>query len=241
MSYACRIVGSEKTHQSRFFLLNALLQSRIEIGCESTDDEDVNVYLTALLHDFLEGKTSDETVSSFHADVAHAADRDDLRHRYRVYRANGDHALIATSLFDRPSLDRRRAADCRENDAAAARGSAYYGFAANLSERINRRHPAVAIVLRKLSDRFDTYAAILTHVRIDHLKLSARLSDAQIAHLQRSANEDAQPFLAGVARDRFLDAYSEWIKTGSEASRLKVNALGGELAESDRGFSFEPV
>jgi hypothetical protein len=48
MSYAYKIVGGKERELSLYFMLNALLQSRIEIGAETTDDEDVNVYLASL-------------------------------------------------------------------------------------------------------------------------------------------------------------------------------------------------
>ena len=110
-----------------------------------------------------------------------------------------------------------------------------------MSERINRKHPGVTVVLRKLSERFDTYVTILTRVRIDHLKLTKKLSDGEIYHLQREAHASAKPFLAEAGRDRFLDAYSEWLKSRSQASRQKVNSLGAAIIAVDPEFKFEPV
>ena len=108
------------------------------------------------------------------------------------------YALITTSIFDRPPLERRRRSYGPQEEAATGdRGSTYYGFAANLSERINRKHPGVTVVLQKLSERFDTYVTILRKVRIDHLKLTEKLSNGEIFHLQREAHENARPFLAG--------------------------------------------
>ena len=201
LSHSYQIVGSKQKEESLYFMLNSLLQSRIETGEETTDDEDVNVYLATLMHSFLDQSFQEEhghLASTYSTDVARSADTNNLRHRYRVYRTNGDYALISTSIFDRPPLERRRRSYGAQEEAATGdRGSTYYGFAANLSERINRKHPGVTVVLQKLSERFDTYVTILRKVRIDHLKLTEKLSNGEIFHLQREAHENARPFLAG--------------------------------------------
>lgn len=245
LSHSYKIVGSKQKEESLYFMLNSLLQSRIETGEETTDDEDVNVYLANLMHSFLDQSFQEKhghLASTYSTDVARNADTNNLRHRYRVYRTNGDYALISTSIFDRPPLERRRRSYGPHEEAATGdRGSTYYGFAANLSERINRKHPGVTVVLQKLSARFETYVTILRRVRIDHLKLTEKLSDGEIYHLQRDAHESAKPFLAEEGRDQFLDAYSEWLKSKSQASRQKVNSLSAALAEVDPEFRFEPV
>ncbi len=161
LSHSYQIVGSKQKEESLYFMLNSLLQFRIETGEETTDDEDVNVYLANLMHSFLDQNFQEEhghLASTYSTDVARSADTNNLRHRCRVYRTNGDSALISTSFFDRPPLEsRRRSYGAQEEAATGDRGSTYYGFAANLSERINRKHPGVTVVLQKLSERFDTY------------------------------------------------------------------------------------
>jgi hypothetical protein len=244
-SHSYQIVGSEKKEESLYFMLNSPLQSRIDTGEETTDDEDVNVCLANLLHSFLDTDDHQKNaslVSSYETDVAGIADTEDLRKRYRVFRTNGDHALIFTSIFDRPFPDRRRRSTrIQDTVAAADRGRTYYGYAANLSDRINRTHPGVSVVLRKLSERFHTYVTILTRVRIDHLKFTTKLSDAEMYHIQRAAHNGAKPFIASEGRDQFLDAYSDWMKSKTPVTQQKVNLLGESLAEVDPEFDFEPV
>ena len=180
------------------------------------------------------------SASSYDTDVAQMVEEHDLPHRYRVYRTNADYALVSASLFAGPFRGRRRGLSGRNRSpSAGGRGSTYYGFAANLSERINRSHPGVTVVLRKLSERFDLYATILTHVGIDHLNLTATLSDAEMYHIQKDAHEGAKPYLASCGRDQFLDAYSYWLKTKSHSARQEVNQLAHSLTQLDPKFAFE--
>ncbi len=239
-SHPYQIVGTRKAEDTNFFMLNSVLQARIETGKETTDDEDVNIYLANLLHGVIKpGGIADRSiVSGYDSDVAQMVDENDLRHRYRVYKANGDYALISTSLFEGPFLEKREGLS-RQSGALASRGGTYYGFAANLSERINRSHPGITLVLRKLSERFDLYATILTRVRIGHLNLTATLSDAEMYHLEKDAHNGAKPYLASCGRDQFLDAYSSWMKTKSPLARQKVNELGLSLSKVDPDFAFQ--
>ena len=232
-----QIVGTKKAENAQYFMLNAVLQSRIEAGQETTDDEDVNVYLASLLHSVIKGNVDHTIISSYDSDVVGIVENNDLRHRYRVYRANADYALISASLFEGPYLNQRKGISDRK--ALPDRGSVHYGFAANLSERINPTHPGISIVLRKLSERFDLYTTILTRVRIDHLHLTATLSDGEMFHIQKAAHEGAKPYLASCGRDQFLDAYSSWLKTKSPVARQKVNQLGQSLSQVDPKFAFQ--
>lgn len=118
MSFAYTIVGGRENEQSLYFMLNALLQSRIHVNLESTDDEDVNMYLASLLHTYLsDGIHANDTISSYDADVVRNAVPGDLRTRYRVYRANADHALMHAGCrfcasLDRPTVARLPSCPC---------------------------------------------------------------------------------------------------------------------------------
>ena len=112
LSHSYQIVGSKQKEESLYFMLNSLLQSRIETGEETTDDEDVNVYLATLMHSFLDQSFQEEhghLASTYSTDVARSADTNNLRHRYRVYRTNGDYALISTSDFRPPPIGEAQA------------------------------------------------------------------------------------------------------------------------------------
>ena len=244
MSYAYRIVGGKESEQSLFFMLNALLQARIDIDDETTDDEDVNVYLASLLHSLVDTATAQYgQVSLYDSDVWRQAENGDLRSRYQIYRANADHVLVEIALFDRP-WTRARGGRPQYQPAQKRleeRGRLYYTVAASLEQKLKYGSTAVSVVLDKLSGRFDLYSRILRRVRSSHLNLFARLSNGEAFHLERHAQEGAKPALIRHGRDKFLDAYGEWMTTASRQARQRVNRLGESLQQLDPGFEFEGV
>ncbi len=146
-SFPYQIIGGDEREESLFFLLDALLKSRLATGLETEDDEDVNVYLSSLLHDFLDlsfQNTHGSVVSSYDSDVVEHVETDDARRRYRVYRANADYALLSVSLFDRAPCEGGRGADGSIRR-LSERGPVYYRFASHLIDRLGRR-PAVSEV-----------------------------------------------------------------------------------------------
>jgi len=242
-SYAYQIVGEDEREESLFFMLDALLRSRIETGEETTDDEDVNIYLANLLHDFVDQSFDGSDgcyVSRYEYDVfAQTEKHPSLGMQYRIYRSNADYVLMASSIFE-PGQQRVVRHDVDE-EILAMRGKTYYRFASGCHERFKRKRTGVAEVMDKLSDRFEMYSKILSHMRVSYLNLLKRLSQGEIFHIQRKAQE--VPSFASVreGRDSFLDAYGEWMQSRSEFHRLRVNALGGALGKIDSKFRFAGI
>ena len=241
-SHTYQIVGKNEREESLFFMLDALLRSRIETGEETTDDEDVNVYLANLLHTFLDGSFDDvdgDYVSRYESDVFAKVDKQkSLGMHYRIYRSNADCLLMRASIFEPLRVNRVREED---EEVVVARGKTYYQFASGCHERFKRRRTGVAEVMDKLSGGFETYAKILSHMRVSYLNLLKRLSKGEIFHIQRKAQETPAFDSVREGRDRFLDAYGDWMKTGSEFHRHRVNALGDVLKKMDRKFRFEEI
>ena len=242
-SYVYQIVGEKEREQSLFFMLDALLRSRIETGEETTDDEDVNVYLANLLHAFVGSSFKQSEgcyVSRYESDVfAETEKYPSLGMRYQIYRSNADYILMTASIFE-PCRQRSAKGEADE-ETLMARGKTYYHFASGCHERFKRRRTGVADVMDKLSDRFEMYSKILSHMRVSYLNLLKRLSQGEIFHIQRKAQE--VPSFASVreGRDNFLDAYGEWMRSGSEFHRQRVNALGGALVKVDSRFRFAGI
>jgi hypothetical protein len=244
MSYAYTIVGGKEHELSLYFMLNALLQSRIDVGEETTDDEDVNVYLASLLHSLVDSALpGSSNVSSYDVDIAGMAEVGDLRDRYRLYRSNADHAMIAAAVFGQPWFDRRSKASQSETecDRIATKGKRYYVSAASIEQKLKFGASAVSEVLTKLSERFELYCRILGRVRTAHLNLFGRMSAGEMFHLERDAQEGAKPALIRQGRDRFIDAYSEWMSVPSRAAGKKVNRLAESLGNLDSNFRFEEI
>ncbi|MDP6776308.1 MAG: hypothetical protein QGI83_06055 [Candidatus Latescibacteria bacterium] len=245
-SYPYQVVGTGEREESLFFMLDALLRSRIETGEETTDDEDVNVYLASLLHSFLDRSffcDNGDCLSSYGVDVfALAEGSNDLRTKYHVYKGNADYALVSVGVFEQPY--------CREatphasefaEEATVARAKLYYGCASDCSRRLARRKTGVTGVLEKLCGRIETYLKILSHMRAAYLHLLRRLTDGEMFHLQREAQKEAVEGISEESRDRFLDAYAEWLRTRSESARLQVNRFGEALTRLDPAFGFQAV
>lgn len=243
-SHVYQIVGTQEREESLFFMLDTLLRSRIEMGQETSDDEDVNVYLAHLMHSFLDHSFQIQNqglISAYDSEVfAQTEEKKDLRSHYKVYKGNADYRLMTTSVF---SEDDRRGASRKNGgqDAQIERGKFYYKIAASYRERLSRNKTAVASVLSKLSDRFETYMKILTHARTTYFHLLKKLSVGEIYHLQREAQLGAIQEITRLGRDSFLDAYSNWLDSDSEGDRKKVNELGFELTKVDSAFQFQGV
>jgi hypothetical protein len=196
------------------------------------------------LHSRLDGGIpEDDRLSSYDCDIALMAEKSDPRDRYRLYKSNADQAIVASSVFGRAWLDRRSKSHESEGDRdrVASRGKCYYSFAASIEQKLKFGSSAVSEVLSKLSERFDLYGRILSHVRSTHLSLFGRMTTGEMYHLTREAHKGAKPALIQKGRDRFIDAYSEWMRTPSRESGRKVNRLAEFLGNLDSEFRFEEV
>ena len=244
--YPYHILGTSERDDSLSYMIDCLLRSRIETGEETSDDEDVNVYLSALLHSFLDRTfyvKYGEFLSFYNIDVFQWAEGSaDLRTKYQVYKGNADFALVTTGIFEEP-ISRASTWDEAECEVGSAveRGKLYYRFANAHITRLSRKRTAVAEVLEKLSDRFETYLKILSHMRGAYLNLMRRLSTGELFHLEREAQQGARSGLIQEGRDSFLDAYADWLNSGSDEDRQKVNSRADELSEFDPTFQFDGV
>jgi hypothetical protein len=242
-SYPYQILGNGEREESLFFMLNALLHSRIETGEETTDDEDVNIYLANLLHDFMGHdfeNASGDMVSCYEMDVSASIEQQtSLGMHFHIYRSNADYALMKTSIFD--ALADSRGPVEQDEEFLVARGKTYYRYASSCHERFKHKRTGVAEVMQKLSDRFEMYMTILIHMRVSYFNLLKRLSQGEVFHIQRKAQESPEFENIQQGRDQFLDAYSDWMRTGAEYYRQRINALGQALVAVDKKFKFEGV
>ncbi|MEZ5064552.1 MAG: hypothetical protein R3B81_07425 [bacterium] len=235
--------GQERT---AYFVLDALLRSRIDCGFESNQrqyDEEVNIYLVHLLsrlvlgHSLLAGPERD--IDVFHA----VKDSGDPRHKCAVYRATADQLLLSTSLFtDTPYVAREGR---REFDGTAreriGRGKAYYHYAASYLERLPAVSPAFAQVLAHLSRDFERYVDVLFHMRGEYFHLYERLRDDVLGALPPAGPDLPEPEPGSVAdlRDQFLDAYWAWHQNPEEGNRRRLDEAVQRLQRADPDFGFD--
>jgi hypothetical protein len=227
--------------QTEFFLLDALLRSRVACDFESksdSHDEDVNVYLVHLLSRLvgapaLGAVTADRDIDVF----AQVRDSMDPRFKSLVYRVNADHLLLTSSLFTSMPAYRDRQGRRR-----IGRGKAYYHYASLFQERLRAGSPAFAHVLHLLSCDFENYVEVLFHMRSEYFHLYERLSDVDLPQpldpSEPAAGEPA-PGSVGALRDRFLDAFAAWHESGDAASLRVLEDAAARLSAVDPDFDFE--
>jgi len=151
-------------------------------------DEDVNVYLSHLLTEFLKGHHDQRVL--WGAEPVLLPPVTDLGRRSRAewYRVNADHRLLYLGLMDRGDGLRRRRIPCgmtpeetRSRDMVTGRSC--YGMAANLLAGRYCTNPGLAAVLRKLEENFEDYVHVLGVLATRRLGLGAVLSDDDLAGL----------------------------------------------------------
>lgn len=235
-------LGNGEREPMSFFLLNALLQSRMETGHESNGDEEVNVYIAGLLHSLVDGRfyaNNANLLATSPLDVQEKADQSDARGKARVYRTNADHRLVAFGLFggDGNRISRYHQAVVPEQaEANLEHAAEFYAWAALFAARLPSKYRGLALTLGKLGARFDTYRLVLTHMAANHLDLLARITPGQLFHLERDANAAAQPAIEEHALDRMLDAYNHWKANPTAETRQALLEASATYGQFKPGF-----
>ena len=235
--------ASGEPQTNAYFMMRALLTSRVDLGLPSdADDEehDVNIYLTHLLCDYVEPRRYARIApylapydTSIFERVQHSRSP---RVRYTVYKANADHLLMTIGVFQNPGgRSRPLPAPLQEPPVQAmGRAKAYYDFASTYGGDVFGRGSAVADVMGKLSTRFENYVRLLSHVRSEYFNLVARLGEGEIYHLEHETNARALV----VRRDAFLDALATYRKAPSTETRAQLVAAVERLRLLDPQFEF---
>jgi hypothetical protein len=235
----------DRRERTSFFVLDALLKSRIECGFESNrvrHDEAVNVYLVHLLSSLVRGFWLGQPTAERDIDVFEKVrDSTDPRFKSGVYRANADSLLLSTSLFTHSpyvEVEGQRTFEGSARD-RIGRGKAYYHFASMFHERVRGSSPVVAKVLHDLSLDFERYVDVLFHMRGEYFHLYERLKEDQLASLRedlfRSPPADDRTVLLSL-RDEFLDAYWIWHQHPTSENRQKLVDAIGRLQAADPAF-----
>ena len=96
-------LGNGRRETVFFFMLNAYLNSRIDTNNESNGDEEVNMYMAALLESLVDGSfyvDHADSLAPTPTDVfSKIEDSHSDRRKFDVYRTNADHRLVAFGLF----------------------------------------------------------------------------------------------------------------------------------------------
>jgi hypothetical protein len=230
-----------------YFFINNFLLSRIDSDLPSDlseYDEDVNVYTAALLSGVVSGREDllrADLVANHDADVfARVQESKDQRYRYRVYKANADFLYVSLGVFSETfaGVEPARASE-DEARRLTGRGKSYYQFASAYAERLYGSKAGITEVMDKLSRNFESYTKVMTWMSGEYLNLVRRLSEGEVFHIERLAQER----FAGEHRrhtwDAVLDNYVEWQKNHAKDARRRLMRAARELKRIDPDFSLK--
>lgn len=225
------------------FLTLSLLGAREEAGFPSNEsgfDEDVNVYLAGLLLGFLDPQFHHEAARYLYAsdqELASVVRRaGDERFRYRTYRTNADHLLLAIGLFHHVEASGRAPFFRREPREFLGRGSTYYLLASSSLRRLRRQPTATEIAMNKLSEDLERYVEVLRRVRTSYFHLTERLGEGSLFHLGRSLPQASD---LSTLYDAFLDQFSNFQREPTLEQYTWLEEAVRQLRTADPEFSFE--
>jgi hypothetical protein len=237
-------------HEPTFhFMMNCLLYSRLETDNPSNRDyydEDVNVYLANLLTSFMNPRyheRSKKYLSRYDSSLFDKIqDSGDVRLKYTIYKTNADFLLISIGIFRNPNGRRPASQDALYGDdeeVYMGRAKAYYQFAYSYSQAVFRKATAVSDVLEKLSKGFEQYVQILSHMRGEYFNVLERLGSGQVYHLERSIDAMSADKELKLLQDKFLDLYSEYMKTKDPKLESELRDLAKAIQRFDETFRFD--
>lgn len=239
------------------FMMKCLLYSRMETGLVSNKDfydEDVNVYIAHLLNSFVHPdylERSRAYLSKYDTEVFRRLEcSKDARLKYMLYKTNADFMLISLGIFDNTEIDlggktASAAPDSerkhlRPNEEAyVGRGRTYYRFAYSYSQQVHGRNTPITDVLEKLSEGFEKYLRVLSHMRGEYLDLLHKLSRGEVYHLERTVNEAQREAQIREKQDQVLDLYLEWKKTNDDSVRTQMRSMLEELKSMNGALKLE--
>ncbi|MBM4116662.1 hypothetical protein FJ251_02825 [bacterium] len=174
--------GLAQRRRRRFaFMIEALLRSRLSAGLETgchRPDEDVNMYLAALLCRYAEGEPrgwGEAPIIPYAGALAErVASARECRTKYLLYRRNADHLLVSLGIFGNPWLRPAPTGSCpwrSEREDCIGRGKSYYAQAAAYASRLGEGRRGLDALLAKLDIGFEDYLRILETLRSEAFNL----------------------------------------------------------------------
>ncbi len=158
-----------------------------EVMCH--EDPMSTVYLAGLLTHLISAPWMlqlDSTGERLDMDVAeHTAKEGSVRHRMEVYRTAADRYLLHLGLWDGLQGRQRGRPYQITEDNLANRASAYYGFAADLAQRLPPPTSQTAHVFHELGLNLGMYLGILLAMRGDVFHLYPTLTAGEEFHLTK--------------------------------------------------------
>ena len=240
--------NAETTHEETyFFMINFLLNSRMESGFPSNDeyfDEDVNVYISNLLTSLIYAQHHEMLQKYLTLDDITLSERVSAtvipRTKYMYYRTNADYLLTSLGIFNNPKRTRPSSFQYMKLSGKSyiGRGKAYYNLAQSYALETFRKTTAIGEVMGKLSVGFEKYVKILSLMRGEHFNIYKKFSNGEMYHLERSIDEIKNKRKLQSLYDKFLDAYSRYQQKRSTDSKRILKEISAEIREIDPSFRF---
>ena len=217
-------------------IMEMLLKTRLKLNLETSreqNDEDVNTYLAGLMVSYIDPKylrAISVVLSQYDIDIYQAvAQAEDRYHAYWIYKVNADNLLLSLGVFGRL---------WQESRVELIRMKRYYTCASEYQRRMYGKTTAVAEIQTKLAGGTERYLAILAKARKDYLHLiDQNVKPEELAGFTQNLSQLEQELPAKEIQDKFLDAYSIWLKGSCEPDlRQKLLHLLQELKRLDPGF-----
>jgi len=168
----------------KLYTTTSLHRSRIETGIPSEEAPDhvnfggrripfnedlVNIYLVGILLDHGNPALNDPRFCPHSTDLAERleASPTDTRNKYETHKVTADSLLILATVFDPERL--------RDESIGAASGN-YHCASIHLRE-LRRGYTPLVLTLKRISNRMESYATILSHLGKHYFNIHVTVSD----------------------------------------------------------------
>ena len=231
------VAGQSRSFPVSYFLIKALLKSRIELGGNFADENDSQgaaIYLGLTLARMAEGNWPWQLVTPYSSEIWQRQQAAQTRtDKVAILRVNGEARLLAP-VFDATHLGISQSGFSKQifgSAEMAALGRTCYLQAHEQAERLVYG-ANVSALYRSIGEHFFDYLALIKHLAGEYLNMNQTLSNGELCLLQQGIS-------ISYAQDQFLDSYSSWRKDPSTANRQLLQRATEALQELDPKFSFE--
>jgi len=229
-------------------MMNNFLYSRVENNFHTNKyfpDEDVNIYIANLLTSISDPQHHERARKYINPyDFALKEFVDTLpnhRDKYLAYRTNADFLLISIGIFDNPKRMRPNSKPHMNLSSKGyiSRGKVYYRLAQSYLNKTSSRKSAMVDILGKLSRGFDDYVKVLSLMKTKHLNLFKKITPGEMYHFEQSVLTINRKKELAELHNKFLDAYSEYLKKETTEQKEILIRLIDKIAAIDSSFSFK--
>lgn len=241
------LVNKEK-ESAISYLLESLIRCRGESAFPSNKkvyDEDVNIYLAHLMLAYATSSYQDlvaKYLSAHDSEIRELVEGARDRYvKYFIFKVNADYLLIHLGIFqDLGGVIRFGSRTVNRSERYFTQNAInYYQEAAIYNQKIYRKSTAVKDVLVKLADYFNDYRDLLKRTRRDYFHFMNHFEDGEFEKFMHSVAKYENEFAERELENKFLDLYSEWMRTHSHTVESKLREVVNEIRKLNPKFSFQ--